>query len=212
VIGTPARLRTGSLLRVLLAGLVLAATAGCTGGPGDAPSGTPGQGSSATTSPGPPSVPVHAEVTHVAGKLSAAGRRTLAAKVGRVVSAYSEAAFLSGRYPRSDFAGSFGSFTAGAARTARHDRAQLTNQPLGPGTRAVHATRRTAYLSVLAPGQKVAGVTAAVDLVFVIERDDATSQRVRLKGRLLLTHGKSGAWRIFGYDLHRSQTPVGGAS
>jgi hypothetical protein len=209
VIGTPARLRTGSLLRVLVAGLVLAATAGCTGGSDD-PSRTPGRGRSTTTAPGPPSVPVRAEVTHVAGKLGPGARRTLAAKVGRVVAAYSDAAFLSGRYPRSDFAGSFGTFTSGAARAARHDVARLTNQPLGSGTRAVHATRRTAYLSVLAPEQKVAGVTAAVDLVFDVDRDGATSQRVRLKGRLLLTRDRSGAWRIFGYDLHRSQTPTGG--
>ncbi len=54
----------------------------------------------------------------------------------------------------------------------------------------MRATRRTAYLSVLAPYKVAAGVTAKVDLVFVVDRGDRTAQRVRLAGRLLLTRNK----------------------
>jgi hypothetical protein len=131
----------------------------------------------------------------------------LAVKVGRTITDYVDAAFLAGRYPRSSFSTSFASsFTSGAARQARREQALLTNQPLGRTTRSVRATRRTAYLSVLAPKQQVAGVTAAVDLVFAVDRGSASPQRVELRGRLLLTRDPSGAWRIFGYDLDRSQS------
>jgi hypothetical protein len=204
--------RAPARLGVLLAGLLLvASTAGCTGRTGSepakrSPSATRPATASATLS-GPPSVPMRVEVTHVAGRLAAPGRRTLAAKVGRTISAYVDAAFLTGRYPRSSFSTSFASsFTSGAARQARGEQALLTNQPFGRTTRSVRATRRTAYLSVLAPRQRVAGVTAAVDLVFAVDRGTAPPDRVELRGRLLLTRDPAGAWRIFGYDLDRSQS------
>jgi hypothetical protein len=60
---------------------------------------------------------------------------------------------------------------------------------------------------VLAPHKVAAGVTAKVDLVFLVDRGDQAAQRVRLAGRLLLTRNKSNGWSIFGYDLHRSETP-----
>jgi hypothetical protein len=152
------------------------------------------------------------EVTHVAGRLPPKDRRRLCARVGRTISAYVDAAFLGGDYPRSRFGASFGAFTSGAARQARDDLTLLTNLPWGPTTRSVRATRRTAYLSVLAPKGRVAGVTAAVDLRFRVDRGTRPARRVRLKGRLLLTRDHRGRWAIFGYDLARTGRRVGGAS
>jgi hypothetical protein len=203
--GWPTRLLTG-----LLAGLLLMASAtACTGDTGREEPREPAAGASSPSSTpvGPPSAPMRVQVTHVAGRLGPARRAALAAAVRRTLSAYVDAAFLAGDYPRSSFAGSFTSFTRGAARQARGDLALLTNQSLGPTTRSVRATRRTAYLSVLSPRQHVAGVTAAVDLVFRVERGAARAQRVEVRGRLLLTRDRSGAWRIFGYDVARSQAP-----
>lgn len=155
-----------------------------------------------------PSVPLKVVVTRVLGRLPDTSRPALEANVGRAVSDYVDAAFLSGDYPRSDFGASFPSFTRGAAADARRDQDLLTNHELGPTTRSVRATRRTAYLSVLAPNKVAAGVTAKVDLVFAVDRGDQPAQRVRLAGRLLLTRtGDGGEWSIFGYDLHRSTTP-----
>jgi hypothetical protein len=149
----------------------------------------------------------------VAGKLSKAKQNTVARRVRATLSAYVDKAFLAGDYPRSDFENSFGTFTAGAAHDARHDQALLTNRSLGPSTTSIRAVHRTAYLSVLAPKEHPAGVTAAVDLTFRVDRGDRPAQRVHLKGRLLLTHGKDGGrWSIFGYDVNRSQVPTGGAS
>jgi hypothetical protein len=161
-----------------------------------------------TSTPVPDSVPLKVVVTRVSGKLPPASRPALEANVGRTVSAYVDAAFLGGDYPRSDFSGSFAAFTPGAANDARRDQGLLTNAAFGPSTESVRATRRTAYLSVLAPYKVAAGVTAKVDLVFVVDRGDRPAQRVRLAGRLLLTRGADdGQWAVFGYDLHRSVTP-----
>jgi hypothetical protein len=65
---------------------------------------------------------------------------------------------------------------------------------------------------VIAPRGKVAGVTAAVDLVFRVDRGDKAGRRVHLKGRLLMTPARPGTWAVFGYDLSRSSAPVGSRS
>lgn len=192
-----------------VAALVAAAlVGGCTGDPEPAAKPSPSSSPTASaTPPAPASVPLKVVVTRVSGKLPEKSRPALEANVGKAISAYVDGAFLAGDYPRSDFGDAFGAFTSGAAGDARRDADLLTNRELGPSTESVRATRRTAYLSVLAPYKVAAGVTAKVDLVFVVDRGDDTAQRVRLAGRLLLTRNKSNGWSIFGYDLHRSQTP-----
>ena len=192
-----------------LAGVVmLVGTGACT--EDSEPAATPSSSSSPseTVTTRPASAPLKVVVTRVSGRLPAEDRPALEANVRRTLSAYVDAAFLAGDYPRTDFSGSFGAFTSGVARDARRDQGLLTNQPLGGTTVAVRATRRTAYLSVLAPHKVAAGVTANVHLVFVVDRGDQPAQRVSLKGRLLLTRNSARDWSIFGYDLARSSTPV----
>jgi hypothetical protein len=201
------------VLLVLLGVLLLATTAACTGGSEREPTAEPGEAaSSRAAAPASPSVPMRVQVTHVSGALNGARRAALAVQVRRTIAAYVDAAFLAGDYPRSGFAGAFAAFTPGAARQARTDQALLTNQPLGASTRSVRATRRTAYLSVLSPRQHPVGVTAAVDLVFAVDRGEAAAQRVEVRGRLLLTPSKTGTWKIFGYDVTRSQSARAGRS
>jgi hypothetical protein len=204
--------RVRPLSRALPAAALLAVGAlagGCTDHSEPAARPTPSASPTASTTPAPApeSVPFKVVVTRVSGKLPEKSRPALEANVGKALSAYVDGAFLAGDYPRSDFRAAFGVFTPGAARDARRDQGLLTNRRLGPSTESVRATRRTAYLSVLAPYKVAAGVTAKVDLVFVVDRGDRTAQRVRLAGRLLLTRNKSNGWSVFGYDLHRSQTP-----
>jgi hypothetical protein len=190
--------------------VLLAATTSCTGGSEDHRS-KPEPSQTPTSAPS--SAPFRVSVTHVAGKLSRAKQKNLARRVRSALAAYVDAAFLGGKYPRTTFNTSFRSFTGGAAHDARHDQSLLTNRPYGASTSAVRAVHRTAYLSVLAPEDHPAGVTAAVNLVFQVDRGDRPSQRVHLKGRLLLTHGKDGGrWSIFGYHRSRWQVPKGGDS
>jgi hypothetical protein len=194
---------------LLVGAVLLTCLAACTGhGSASAPTVRP----SRTVQAGPPSAPMRTLVTHVAGRLPAAGRRQLAAAVGQTISTYLDQAFLGGAYPRSDFDGSFGAFTTGAAASARRDEALLTNRPLGPTTDRVRAARRTAYLSVLAPGSKVAGVSAALDVLLDVHRGRRAGHRLHLRGHLLLTRRANGSWAIFGYDLNRSDQPAGSAS
>ncbi len=144
----------------LAAVAVLLTTGACTGGsdPGAKPS--PSASPTESGTPVPESAPFTVAVTRVLGTLPAAARPALEANVRRTLTEYVDAAFLTGEYPRSDFSGAFAAFTPGAARDARRDQTLLTNLPLGPTTESVRATRRTAYLSVLAPYKVAAGVTA----------------------------------------------------
>jgi hypothetical protein len=207
-------------LGALVVGTVLAVTLVACTDAAEAPVRTASGGSataapsSPDASPTPASAPLRTVVTRVSGRLPRAARPALEANVGRAVSSYVDGAFLSGDYPRTDFSDAFASFTPGAARDARADQGLLTNRDLGASTTSVRATRQTAYLSVLAPFRVAAGVTARVDLRFVVRRADAPAERVRVAGRLLLTRdGAGGDWSVFGYDLHRSQAPsAGGAS
>jgi hypothetical protein len=174
------------------------------------PSASPTEGSTATLEPKP--APARVRVTRVSGHLAPKARATLEHKVGAVVTAYFDDAFLGGSYPRSGFGDAFDTFSSGAARLARRDQALLTNSTLGPTTESVVARRQTAYLSVLAPHKIAAGVTALVNLRYLAERGDRPDKEVTVKGRLILTRKKSGGWHIFGYDLSRSASTVGEAS
>jgi hypothetical protein len=203
-------------VRRALAGAVCASllvgTAACSGGPptptarSSAPD-SPSTGSSATLTAAP--VPLEVRVTRVSGTLSPRARGALERNVRRTVSAYLDAAFLGGTYPRSDFSDSFGAFTAGARQQARHDVALLTNKELGPTAESVTPKVQAAYLSVLAPYKVAAGVTARLRLRFVADQGAQGRTQVTVHGRLLLTRKKSGGWAIFGYDLSRSARTVG---
>ncbi|MDQ3615812.1 MAG: hypothetical protein M3393_04150 [Actinomycetota bacterium] len=146
-------------------------------------------------------------VTHVSGRFVDSKKASLRRSVGTVVSKYFDAAFLTGDYPRSDFDGAFEPFSKGAAAKARKDRNLLTTARLGPSTEAVAITQKEASLSMLAARGAVAGVTAQIRLVYVVDRGDRDGTRVTISGRLLLTREKSGDWQIFGYDVARSAVP-----
>jgi hypothetical protein len=157
-------------------------------------------------------VPFRVQVTHVAGRLSGARRAVLARRVRGMLAVYVDAAFLRSDYPATRLSGVARPFARALAPDVRRDRTLLTNAALAPSTRSVRSTRRTAYLSVLAPHGSPSGATAAVHLVFLVDRGDRRAQRVDLSGRLLLSPDASHRWRIFGYELHRSQRPARTAS
>jgi hypothetical protein len=188
---------------------LLVATAGCTG---DKPaarrsaSPSPAPSSSALA---PASVPLTVRVTRVHGKLSKKASSSVEGNVRKTIASYVAGAFVGGDYPRSDFRAALTPFTPGVRARAARDTRLLTNATYGASTESVRATRGTAYLSVLSPFKVAAGITANVDLVFRVERQDQPAEQVRLKGRLLLTRNKANGWSIFGYDLSRSDTPVG---
>lgn len=199
--------------------VLLLAVAGCTSDPEppreDAasapPSALPSRSVETPPTLEPRPVPTEVRVARVVGtRLPGPKRRQVERQVGRVLSAYFDDAYLGGDYPRSDFPRAFRTFSRGAARQARGDRALLSNARSGPRTEAVVPRVKRAELDLLVPHQVVAGLTARVRLVFVEERAGGRDQRVLVKGRLLMNRKRSGPWQIFGYDVSRSAVPVGG--
>ena len=94
-------------------------------------------------------------------------------------------------------------FTPGAAAGARA-RPGAADQPPDSAPRSTPSrppgARRTSR--VLAPHGQAAGVTAAVDLDFVVDRGDRPAQRVQLRRPAAADPATDdGAWRIFGYDV-----------
>lgn len=205
----------GALVRrstaaVTTAVLALSA-AGCTSddGPAATPSPTPSasQGATATLEPRP--APAQVRVTRVSGWMRPKDREVLADNVGKVVTAYFEDAYLGGDQPRTSFDDGFATFTRDAARSARRDQQLTTNAELGPTAEAVVPRQQRAFLSVLSPKGVATGVTAKVDLAYLVQRADRPDRLVTVRGRLLLTRGTSGAWQIFGYDLTRGDRAAG---
>jgi len=182
------------LLRVsagLATAVLLAATAaGCTGDDDE-----PKEGGT-TSDAQQTSASMQVAVTRVAGTLKGSARTALSGKVAPLLQEYVDNALL-GDYPRADFAQAFSTFTKGAAKQAAGDADLLTGADFATAE-SVRAKKLTAKLSVFAPGGKVAGATARIH--FVLDVDGA---EVTVAGRLLLTPQR-GTWRIFGYDVHRS--------
>ena len=194
----------------LTTAVLLAVTAGCTGG--DEAENAPLPKRSVREQPTLEAKPVPTEVSVarvVGGRLDRDQRSRLEKQVGRLVSRYFDDAFLGGDYPRSNFSGALATFSPGAARRARADRDLLTNADVGATTEAVVARRKQARLDVLVPGRFVVGLTARIRLVFLQQTTDGVDKRVTVSGRLLVTRRKAGTWEIFGYDVSRSSEPAG---
>jgi hypothetical protein len=197
----------------LVAGLTLLATASlsaCTGGSSTAPEASPSPSAStaagATVEPRP--VPLVVRVTRVHGHLAKKQLPPLEKNVGRTISRYLDAAYLGGDQPRRNFSTAYAAFTGGVRGQARRDADLTTNRLLGPSATAVVPKRTAAYLSVLAPYDVAAGVTANTVVTYVVERGDAPAREVSVTGKLSLTRVGDG-WKIFRYDLARSVRTVG---
>ena len=149
-----------------------------------------------------PEVQLVTRVGVVTGKLEPARRKVLAARVGKIVDAWFDAAYLEGDYPRTSFRDAFPGFTTDAAALASRDRALLTNARIGTRVDAVVALRKTVRVDLLSPGRHPAGATARFRLAFRTSGD--LERRVVVNGRLMLAKAKSGDWKVFAYDVRRS--------
>jgi hypothetical protein len=130
-----------------------------------------------------------------------AGLRTA---IGAPVASWFDGAFLGVDYPTAGFPHAFDSWTAAAAGQAADDAASTTNVTLGPDLIAVVADRQAATLYVFAHAGVAGGATAKVRLVLTGEKQDGSLVRCTVSGNVYLTRDGR-RWRIFGYDLQRSQ-------
>lgn len=145
-------------------------------------------------------VRLQTRVTRVAGRLPDERRAQVAKGIGRVVEAHLDKAYLR-EYPMRAPGAAFVDFTAGARTQARKDQRLLTGRGL-KGARSVSVTDAAAYVALLAPGRHVVGATARLEVDLRVETRRG-AEKVRVRGRLLLTPTPKG-WRIFGYDVTRS--------
>ena len=147
--------------------------------------------------------PLQVSVKKVAGRLSKSDRAPLKRAASRPIRIWMDAGFVGGSYPRADFSSTYQVFTAGAARSAKQDRALLSNIRLGRRVVDVVAKRRTAQLAVLAVHGQPAGVSARVHLRLLAFHRDGSRTIAQVEGELYLTRAPDGHWKIFGYDLTR---------
>jgi hypothetical protein len=155
-----------------------------------------------------PEVQLTTRVGVVTGKLEPVRRKALAGRVGGVVDAWFDAAYLEGDYPRTDFADAFPGFTRDAAALARRDRELLTNDAIGARIDGVVPLRKTVKVDLLSPGRRPAGATARFRLSFETTGD--LERRVVVSGRLMLAK-VHGTWKVFAYDVRRSVRAAGGS-
>ncbi|WP_345526244.1 hypothetical protein [Nocardioides endophyticus] len=188
------RTRNGSWVMAALVVVGLAA-----GGCSDGSDGGPRKAdATSSASAAPAEVVTAASVGQLAGKLPQARRAQLVGEVQQVVDGWIDAAYLSGDYPRTDFAGSWPGFTAPAQAKAERDGDLMSNRDIGASIDGVEPQKRQLKLDVLSVRKRPVGVTARVVLRFATTGD--TVKDVRVAGRLYLTKGKQG-WQVFGYDV-----------
>lgn len=145
-------------------------------------------------------VDLQTRVTRVAGRLPDKRRTQVADRIGRAVEAHLAAAYLRA-YPMRGPGAAFADFTPGARKQARRDQRLLTGRGL-EGARSVSVTDAAAYVALLAPRRHLVGATARLEVDLRVETDER-AEKVRVRGRVMLTPTPKG-WRIFGYDLTRS--------
>jgi len=143
------------------------------------------------------------KIARVSGALPTADAKAVSKRLGNVVATWFNGGFLSGDYPRSSFSGYDAAFTPGAAKLAQRDSGVTTNAQLGSQWVEVVPTRQVVRLYVFAPGHRVSGATARVELVMVGADEGGSASELAVTGELYLTKTKAG-WRIFGFDLQRA--------
>lgn len=160
--------------------------------------GNPNQPPSA--SPETPAVVTEANLGAVAGRLPLEQRQPVVDEVTAVVEGYTDWAFLSGTYPRTEWEFPAPGFSKRAnRRLKRLDLPLATNADIGGTISEVAPISRTVTVDVLAPKGEVAGATGRFVLDFSTS-GDAGSSSVRVTGRLVLVSAGSG-WQVVGYYL-----------
>lgn len=187
------RVVSGVAFLVSLA-IVLAA---CSGDADD--DGNPDQPPGAPTSD-QPAVVTEANLGAVVGRLPLDQRQPVEDEVTAIVEGYTDWAFLSGTYPRTEWDFPAPGFTKRAnRRLKRLDLTLATNADIGGSIDTVTPISRTVTVDVLAPRGEVAGATARFVLDFGTT-GAAGSSSVRVTGRLVLVAAESG-WQVVGYYL-----------
>jgi len=155
-----------------------------------------------TPTPASPEMRTSASLGRVTGRLAARKRKRLVPDISEVVDRWLDAAYVGGDYPRATFKDSFPGFTRGATRSARTDKALLSNADIGPRITGVTVTRRTVRVDLLAVEGRARAATVRVRLGFTTS---GVRREFRVTGRVFLSQ-HDGRWKIFGYDVAKGRS------
>jgi hypothetical protein len=179
------------------------AIGGCGGG-SSAPSAAPT--SPGATFGGNPPMATVVTIDKVAGNFQKPYHRAfhahakhLTRQVGQAVDAWFDGGFVGVDYPTHSYPDAFKTFTPQARHDAMQQKDLMTAGSLGERIDGVTTQQRKVSLDVLAPKGRPSGVTARVVLRF--KTTGQAKKKVTVTGRLFLTQGGNGAWRIFGFDV-----------
>ena len=193
--------RAGTALLSLVAALGLAVSlTACTSGSPESSTSEPPAGTAPAQTLRSSDVRLQTRVARVAGVLPEKRRARVAKGIGRVVEKHLDKAYL-GDYPMRGAGAAFADFVPGVRKQARRDQRLLTGRGL-KGAESVSVTSAAAYVALLAPRRHVVGATARLEVDLRVDTGRG-AEKVRVRGRLMLTPTAEG-WRIFGYDLSRS--------
>lgn len=199
-------MRTRALAGWAAATLALClALSGCNDDSDDSGAPAPSTGTEVTLTQ--PDAPFEVTVARWGGGVKPAQREQLEAALSRPLEEWVGGGFTDPEYPTQDFSNGFDAWTPGAAKLAAADRDTTTNAAMGDSAVAVVADRQQFRVFVFAEDGKPGGATARVDLRLTAERDDGSLDRVLVRGDVYLTP-EDGHWRIFGYDLTRTEAPA----
>jgi hypothetical protein len=188
------------------ASIALAASLGaCSSSSGDTPE-RPGETGPSATEGTVARLKVRASVSRVLGELSQDRRAHFTRGAENLLRDYLAAAYLHQR-PGDGYRGAFPHFTRDARELALRD-VDITADRTYAGAERVRSRGAVVYLSVVAPEGKPVGATARVFLNLVVTEEGQATERLALRGRLLLTPAHD-QWRIFGYDLSLEPTAPG---
>lgn len=197
---TPPERRRGAasgLTRLVSLALVLSAVlTACSGGGEEERN----SNQAPSSSPETPAVVTEANLGAVVGRLPLEQRQSVVDEVTAVVEAYTDWAFLSGTYPRTEWDFPAPGFSERASRRLeRLDLTLATNADIGGTIEEVTPISRTITVDVLAPKGEIAGATGRFVLEFGTN-GAAGAGSMRVTGRLVLVSDGSG-WQVVGYYL-----------
>jgi hypothetical protein len=178
-------------------------SSGSSGSSSQEPAGSGTTESSDATGTPPGERQTNAKLAKVEGKLPQDKRAAVRKQVGAAVDAWFDAAYVGGTYPRSDFSASWPGFTPGAQADAQRDKRLMSNESIGSQISGVTATARRVEIDVLAVQGHPRGATARFVLRFTTSGD--VQRTIEISGRLYLTPGSNGGWKIFGYDVNKGR-------
>ena len=180
--------------------LALALTAGACRDSEEAPDESGSAAAPSTSAPAEPAVETKVSFGELTGRLPRPERARVENQIVGVVDGWTEAAYLGGDYPRTDFADSWPGFTRGAQALATRDQALMSNQDIGDRIDGVELSSSRVVLDVLSVKKRAVGVTARVRLGF--RTTGEVERTIQVQGRLYLTHN-DGGWQVFGYDISK---------